>query len=570
MIATDESSLKVRRLGDVTLNFDEMPPHTPVMSIANRVARANTDCRGQNLLSEYQDRACLVPSDPWWNLENEDPVLLEPPWWDAAIKAPIRRDNEVLPIDIATLSAEALFHSSFIRVAAAEPLIRETDLTTQRANFDWLAYMETVYNDVNDPVGNTLTTGNNDRRYKNQNWDVSSGLKRRNELGGQVDLFQAWGREEDNSRFLLPNPQRTTRLELQYTQPLLRGAGCAYNHSQIVLARIQWNQSSDQVAKQIQEHLVRVTEAYWEIYRSRAEFLQYRKLLLSAKRILANLQGRQEVDAVQRQVFRARTAVADRESAMLRAETRIRNWQSRLRYLVNAPGLFTTGEEELIPIDPPQLEQVPLSMTDSLQTALVNRPDISQAIRETRAASVKLGVAKNEVLPRLDFVASSYVEGLADASDFARAFGNQFSDGRPSFSVGLNFEAPIGNRVAKAQMQRRQREFTRTINRFSLAVEGALTDVEIAVREVETSYREMVAKHRALVAAQRETDYLDDRWRVLPNGDDSAAQLLENLLDAQERVLEEERAMLSAQINYALSWIRLKSEMGTLLRYDLE
>ena len=104
------------------------------------------------------------------------------------------------------------------------------------------------------------------------------------------------------------------------------------------------------------------------------------------------------------------------------------------------------------------------------------------------------------------------------------------------------------------------------MSRFSLTVEEALTSVEIAVREVETSYREMVAKHQAMYAAQREADYLNDRWKVLPNVNDSAAQLLENLLDAQERVADEEQAMVGAQINYATTMIKLKAEMGTLLR----
>ena len=104
------------------------------------------------------------------------------------------------------------------------------------------------------------------------------------------------------------------------------------------------------------------------------------------------------------------------------------------------------------------------------------------------------------------------------------------------------------------------------MSRFSLTVEEALTSVEIVVREVQTSYREMVAKQRAMRAVQSEADYLNDRWKVLPNVNDSAAQLLENLLDAQERVADEEQAMVGAQVNYALTLVRLKSEMGTLLR----
>ena len=86
------------------------------------------------------------------------------------------------------------------------------------------------------------------------------------------------------------------------------------------------------------------------------------------------------------------------------------------------------------------------------------------------------------------------------------------------------------------------------------------------MREVETSYREMIAKQKAMNAAQQEAGYLNDRWIMLPNVNDSAAQLLEDLLDAQERVADEERAMVNAQVNYSLALVQIKREMGTLLR----
>ena len=41
--------------------------------------------------------------------------------------------------------------------------------------------------------------------------------------------------------------------------------------------------------------------------------------------------------------------------------------------------------------------------------------------------------------------------------------------------------------------------------------------------------------------------------------------LLENLLESQERVADEEAALVRAQIGYTLSIVRLKQETGTLL-----
>ena len=106
----------------------------------------------------------------------------------------------------------------------------------------------------------------------------------------------------------------------------------------------------------------------------------------------------------------------------------------------------------------------------------------------------------------------------------------------------------------------------RAMSQFRLTVEEALTSVELAVREERTTYDEMTSKYQAMIAAQNEAEYLLDRWHVMPGLDDSAAILLEDLLDAQERLADEEFNLAQAQVNYALSLTRLKRETGTLLQ----
>jgi hypothetical protein len=44
--------------------------------------------------------------------------------------------------------------------------------------------------------------------------------------------------------------------------------------------------------------------------------------------------------------------------------------------------------------------------------------------------------------------------------------------------------------------------------------------------------------------------------------------LIEDLLDAQERLADEERAFVRAQVAYAMSWVQLRKAMGVLLRLE--
>ena len=337
-----------------------------------------------------------------------------------------------------------------------------------------------------------------------------------------------------------------------------------------MLAQVDTRIAEDDLAVQLQDHLLKVTESYWELYRARSLHLQKHKLLGSAMTILKTLEARQAVDSQQRQVLRARAAVASRRSEIARAVSSIRNAESKLRYLVNDPRLTNAGHVELIPHEVPRPQYIPLSMSDSLNTAIINRPDIKQAIRRMKATCMQLNVARNEVLPTLDLVMSTYVAGLSGNSDFARATSRQFVDGgEPGYSIGLFFEVPLGNRTARARQERRQWEVRKALREFEATVEGGITKVELSFRELETSYREMLSRFQAMAAAANETEYLHERWKLLPRNDRSTIQLLEEFLDSQERLADEEADFTKAQVNYALALADLKRSMGTLLSVSI-
>ncbi|MEZ6067544.1 MAG: TolC family protein [Planctomycetaceae bacterium] len=208
-----------------------------------------------------------------------------------------------------------------------------------------------------------------------------------------------------------PSPQGAARLNSTTRNPCSTARAAPSTP-----AESAWRESNSTshttAAIQLQDHLLKVTEAYWELYRARTLFLQRHRLLMNAVDIEQALGGRQGGDVSQQRLLRAKAAVAGRRAQILRAATDIRNAESRLRLLVNDPGLSDVGYLELITEEAPNTSSIPLSMTGSLQTALLHRPDISHALRQLQAASVKSGVAKNDLLPRLDLVLRSYVAGL--------------------------------------------------------------------------------------------------------------------------------------------------------------
>ncbi|WP_417739116.1 TolC family protein [Rosistilla oblonga] len=501
---------------------------------------------------------------------NTLPEHLQPMWWNAEVQHSIGIGPATLPITIDRLVQSALTHSVQIQSLMTEPQIRRATIQVEEAQFDWHSFIESQFDDKSDPIGSILTTGSTDGRFEDKTWTAAAGLRQSNRIGGKLEVAQNGGSQRNNSQFLIPNPQGTTRLELNYTQPLLSGAGRFVNESRVVLAKLDYGATDDRTQAQIQDHLIDVTNAYWELYLSRSQLLQRRKLLESARQIYQTLQAREGVDVLQRQILRAQVAVTGREAEVIRSQTEIRNSQARLRRLINDPELIAAMPLEWTPQDHPLDFRVDISAYASAQTALTSRPEIGEAMKRVRALSVQADVAKNEILPRLDFVIRSYVAGLEENADTLGSWTRQWTDGRPSYGMGMLYEFPIGNRAAKGRLQRSRLELSREIHDFESTVEQTLLEVDIAVRETQTAYREMVSKQRAVFAAAAEVQYLDQRWRALPSQQDSAVLLLENLLDAQQRLGNEESAFATAHVNYALSWIALRRAMGTLLSMQKE
>lgn len=491
-------------------------------------------------------------------------------WWDDQINKPLGFSNRQLAIDVGSLTTSALAHSPRIGALIAEPHILQSAVTVADAAFDPTLFLEGKFADTNDPVGNQLTTGDQSRRFRDETFSTKAGLRRRTRNGGEVELVQRGGFQENNSIFLQPNPQGTTRLELNYTQPLWKNAGIAVNRSQIVVAQLRAHQASSEARRELENHLLQVTSAYWDLYRNRALWLQQQKLVGSTRQLHDMLKSRGGFDAGRRHILRARAALASRQAGLTRSAAQIKDNQSRLRMLVGSQQLIAATAAEWTTHESPLAESIPVSARQSLIDALENRSDITTAIQEIHEVSVRVGAAKNQVLPQLDLLLGTYVAGLDAGKDPLGAFENQFSDGRPGFSVGLAYEIPVGNRAAKSRLNRNRWELFQVIEQFRQTTEAAIAEVEIATRETTTAFQDLIEKRIAIDAAESEVAYLTQRYQELPGREDSLILLVDNLLDAQDRLAEQESEFVDAQVAYAMSWVSLRRATGTLLRFDDE
>ena len=497
---------------------------------------------------------------------SEIPPVLKP-WWQDPVMHPLDRCAAPIGMTLDNVIMGTLIHSPQVRVLTETPLIRTAAITEECARFDPRNYAESRFVDTSDPVGSTLTTGGAPR-FIDQNWNYNMGVRRRTGTGAQFEASQRFGYENNNSIFFVPTQQGTARMALSLTQPLLNGAGRAYNSSLIVLADIDAKIARDQFSKDLQALLIEVHRAYWDLYFQRSVLLQRKRLHREAVDILEELDARKGVDVLGNQIVRARAAVATRDAAVIRYSTNVRNAESKLLALVNDPALMAACRKELVPTQVPIHGYYDVCLQDNLILALQYRPEINAATRELRAAGVRANISKNELLPVFNALLGTYVSGLQGNSGVFQAWGDQFSVGRPTYSGGLTFDMPYGNRAALERFQQRRLEMRQITNQLQVTATNIRTEVEIAVREVSTTYREAASRQGAMAADQAEIDYLTERWRLLPGEQQVAGVVLDDVLKAQERLADASYDFSAALVSYNIALVNLKRVTGTLLEFE--
>lgn len=489
------------------------------------------------------------------------------PWWQEEVAVPNRNAPLVRPVDLGELFVEALNFSPQVRAVRETAAIQSTYVVESAADFDLQTFMESKFVRLSEPVGDKLTTGG-PPRLRDSDWFYKAGIRQRVPIGGELELSQRIGYHDNNSLFIDPANQGNARFTVSYSQPLLNGAGRAYNEARIVLAELDLQAARDEVAAELQKHLVEVAQAYWDLYLRRAIYLQKHRHYGRGRAILQRLEDRLRVDSLQSQVLTAQATVALRYADLNRAAMAIRNAEARIRTLVNAPSLYDQGPLELIPASPPSSEFACVPLRDALVTALARRPDVDQAMQQTRMASVRLEVSSKELLPILNMVLETYVAGLEGQVDIGQAWLDQFSVGEPTYTAGLVFERPWGNRAARARHERHLRQLRQVTSELEATMDRVMLEVELTHREVHTAYRDILANYRSMAATRADVDYLFDRWTALPGDDRSASFMLEDLLKAQDRLADAEFSFAEAQYRYVLAHVRLQQAMGTLLAVD--
>lgn len=464
----------------------------------------------------------------------------------------------------------ALRNNLGLRSLELEPMLAQQQLVIAESQFDALAFSEFDFGKVDDPTAVPVLNGVVLGRpvSASETERLRAGVTFRSQtLGGSATLSAVLDRfENDIPGFSLqPDPSYTARAALELRQPLLKGFGPDTNEADIRLSKNAEQRAVAQLTAQALALALEVEAAYFDLVLAHQTLLIQQRLLERGRQVREVLELRLGFDAERSQFADAFAVVQQREAQQVRAQSLVQRASDRLKFLLNDEQYPLEGETLLQPTHPTPADVLTIDLRRSIRTALQERPEVKTALLGIRDARVREAVAKNLRRPQLDLTAGISYAGLDDR--WYRAIDEV--DGRSfvSYTLGLIFEIPIGNRGPKAELRRRRIETERSLIDARQVMREVILDVKTALRGLKTSF-ELIDASRASRLAQAEN------LRSLRAEEETRSALTPEFLSLkfgrQERLALAELEEMMALTDYRRAQAEYRRALGTGLPGKLD
>jgi len=406
------------------------------------------------------------------------------------------------------------------------------------------------------------------------------GILKRFTTGLQSRLAFETLRVEDNFLADALDPKYRNIIVLQLTQPLLRDFGTDVNtaavqvsKNRVELAVADYMTRSQMLAGEIERIYLDLAGALAVLeFRIHSRELAETLAAGNQRRLARGMISVTEVDE-------ARTAVVDRDEAVIRARQHVETLENQLKDLLAiAPSDPLYDADIRTPPIPAKVLPGP-ERNAALETALNKRPDLKGILIARENTEILTDYYRNQKKPRVDLVASAGANGLSGddrpveilggphtsslTGDYEDAFTSLFRDGGYQLSAELRFHYPLGNRAARAQYRKNRIEqrkiellIDRTKRRIDTEIQNALVIVDRSLERVHAGERFVGLSAKTLdQETTRLNSGLSDTFRVL---------------DYQEKQVSARIRHVMALTDYRKGLARLHQAMGTNLeRYDI-
>ena len=462
---------------------------------------------------------------------------------------------EQAPLTLDDAIAYALANNKDINASRIDVEIARIDLNGARGAYDPKVLAETFAERRETPVA-SIIGGSASGKVTTTDIGARAGVSGNSPLAGgvyQIDLNSS--RQTTDNQFTSINPQYPSGLTLSYTQPLLKGLRTDENRRRIEIAKKNLTLTDSQFRQRAIEIITRVQQAYWDLVftlrnlQVQTDAVSQARTQLESNRRQVNQGTLAPIDIVSAEV-----QVANFEQSVYQAQEAVTRAENTLKQLMLPNRSEALWSRALLPTTLVDLGVPRIELTEAVQLALANRPEVEQVAQTREINEINQKFFSDQLKPQIDLFGIYTSTGLAGSlinqgpnpftagtialtervnnlsqrfgleplpptpslggvpdvllGSAGQSFSNLLGFNFPTARVGIRFTFPFGNRAAEANFGRSLAEGRKIENQreqLEQTIEADVRNTLQAVRSAESRLASAVAS-RAAAEQQSESE----------------------------------------------------------------
>jgi outer membrane protein TolC len=481
-----------------------------------------------------------------------------------------------------------------------DPAIQETQIASALAVFDAQLSTNILWGRNIQPFNNALSAGTfslSSTKFPvitdQDSLNIGSTLSKRTATGSLLSVTHNMNWLYQNSPLNVFPSAWTTNTQFQLTQPLLGAytnngtlipSGLEANRAPIVIARINADAAVWRFKAEIMAMVRSVEQQYWSLSQQQVQLWSRETAVSLGEEILRRELAELEVGrGTTADVAEARQQLEGFRLQLVTATSDVITTERQLR---NIMGLPPADNRRIVPVTAPSEARVEPDWDSSLAQMIAFQPDIVQSQLLVRLAELQLLIARNQLLPALNFTALYQLNGLGHHLDQSEAVMtgavlesinplvslNQRNAGLNSgvpgayrdfqtWQIGLQFSMPLGFRAPLANTRQAQYTLLRQRAFVQQIVHQTTHSLARFFLEVDANYKQFKTAARLRAAAQERLEAQQADYEV---GRITIDRYLQAVSEWANAVAQEAQFKTS----YNISIVALEEAKGTLLAYD--
>ena len=477
------------------------------------------------------------------DLSDSPPVSVEQA--AAEVTEQISEPNDSIPVIELTLEqvrAAALANNLDLKIDLLDPSIAQRTVDVEWAKFEATFYGSAMYSVSETETGASSTSN-----------EYEAGVEAPLHTGGFISAGLPFGESDSD----YSDGVADAAVSVSFIQSLLRGSGTRINTHSIRIAGYQ-KHAVDARTKQAAINLLAEADiAYWSLFMACRELDVRREQYKLAQDQLHHAQRKVASGSSPRiEIVRSEAGLSRRIEAVINAETSVQDRQIDLQRIMNNKDMPLNANIRIVTKTEPNPQGLEINEERLVGIALDNRMETVRLELQLAIDELDIELAQNATLPDLRFNYSFAAQTQAGDTGHALGdFGDKFSD---NHSFGLSASIPLGNRAAKAQLERARLQQLQNQAGYDRLRQMIQQDVYDAARALGNSWRRILAAEKSVDAAYRDYKVEQSQFQL-------GIRTSTDVLDSATGLADAQLSRIRALAEYEIAQINLARATGTLL-----